>query len=586
MLKNVVRITLLFIGVLIAFVVFQAIRPPETLSVSPSTTIVTEPLRQDGTPDYGKFVLSKWRDGVTPENNGAVPFWKAFWPSDLSPEQQAAIQLELQFTADPDKAPFRIKGRELWDQVRRAIVEKSIDDEMGMMSSMDEVASPVDISSLIQGAITSQPWTRTQLPMVADWIDRHAEDYEWLRQAATAERFYSPPALLLTDPDASLTDAFLDVELTPMRDASDALAARIMLRIGEKQYAAAWDDCLTGLRLSDQIPDSGVFSRLIQLALRGAMFRAANELLSADLPKDLVSQIIKDLDSFQWNREMAGSIDTFERMAALDLAVSTRPSEQSPNERSAQQLTFYNRFVDRNVTVEHINAFYDESVEALRASNYRERQQLLLACEERLAAEHEAILMNAAKSVFSRSARAKTLLSTYLYLLTPALAAASTAEDRIVLDERFTRLHARLAAYRKENGAYPDQLDQLTVESAAASNDPVFEGSLKYRRTSDGFLLYSLGGNQQDNDGSNARMDKWQGWDLSSEDGALVAYIANTDSESAPATADAQPSIESETPVELQIPQDADDHALRVHGYQKDLSEASESLLEFNVTLP
>ena len=586
MLKKVVRVSLLFIGVLIAFAIFQAIRPPEALVVSPSTTIVMEPLRPDGTPDYGKFVLSKWREGVTPENNGAVPFWKAFWPSDLSPEKQAVIQRELQFTADPTKAPFRIKGRELWDQVRRAIVEKSIDDEMGMMSSMDEGASPVDITSMIQGAITSQPWTRAQLPMVADWIDRHAEDYEWLQQAATAERFYSPPALLLTDPDASLTDAFLDVELTPMRDASEALAARIMLRIGEKQYAAAWDDCLTGLRLSDQIPDSGVFSRLIQFAVRGAMFRAANELLSEDLPKELVNQIIKDLDSFQWNREMAGSIDTFERMAALDLAVSTRPSEESSNERSAKQLTFYNRFVDRNVTVEHINSFYDESAEALRAANYRDRQKMLLAFEDRLAAEHEAILLNAAKSIFSRSARAKTLLSTYLYLLTPAIAAASTAEDRIVLDERFTRLHAKLAAYRKEHGEYPDQLAQLAEVAGDTINDPVFEGSLKYRRTSDGFLLYSLGSNQQDNDGSNARMDKWQGWDLSDENGSLLTYIAKMDSENDPATANVQPESDSATPSKPQIPMDADDHSLRIHRYRKDLSDASKSLLELEVTLP
>jgi hypothetical protein len=458
---------------------------------------------------------------------------------------------------------------------------------MGMMSSEeDSDASPVEAASMIQEAITIQPWTRAQLPMVANWIDRHAEDYEWLREAANAERFYSPPTLLLADPDASLTDAFLDLDLHPVRDVSDNLTARIMLRIGEKQYAAAWDDFLTGLHFSEQIPDTGILSRLYKLAFRAAMFRAANELLSADLPKELLSQIIKDLDSFHWKRELATSIDTMERMAALDLAVSTRASEKPPNERPAQQLTFYNRFVDRNATVEHINAFYDESLKALRASDYRERQQLLLACEDRLIAEHEGMLMNAAKSVLSRHARSKLLFGTYLHFLLPALAAASTAEDRTILDVVFTRLHAKLAAYRIEHGEYPDQLEQLAGEAIDATNDPVFEGSLQYRRTSDGFLLYSLGGNQQDDSGSNARLDKWQGWDLSDKDESLLAYIASMNAEAAPTTENVQPNSNPETPIGFEIPMNADDYSLRIHGFRKDLSEASELLLELDAKLP
>jgi hypothetical protein len=585
MFKKAFRITLGLIGVLFAFVIFQAIRPPEALVVSPSTTVITTPLHSDGTPHYGKHLLSQWREGVTPENNGAVSFWKAFWPSNLSPENQVAIQRELEFTADPNKPPFRIASRELWDEVRRTVVEKSVDDETGMMSAMDDNSrSSMDTASTIQNAITDQPWTRAELPMVADWIDRHTEDYEWLRQSSSAERFYSPPTMLLADPDASLVDALVDMGvLRPVYDASDNLSAKIMMQIGEKQFATAWDDCLTGLRFSDQIPDTGFLSRLTQIAVRSAMFRASNELLSANLPKDLVLQITRDFESFRWDREMANSIDTLERMAALDLAVCVRSSEESSDERPAQYVTFYNRFVNRNVVVDHINGFYDDMVKSLQADTYQERQQLARACEERLRTERQAVLSNLAKSVFSRSARSKLLCDTYVDLLMPAIAAVTSAEDRILMEEKFTRLHVKLANYRLEHGEYPSDLNQLTEDKTNdAIEDPVFGGKIKYRRTNDGFLLYSLGSDQQDHSGSNAQMQKWQGWDLSDNDPSFSKYIAKMSGEHI----DVQSTIDTDELITPPIPKDADDLSLRIHGYRKDLSEASKSLRELDVKLP
>src|SRR5690606_8880488 len=51
--------------------------------VSKETTWLTEPLADDGLPDYAAYLLEQGREGVTPENNGAVPFLQAMWPAEL-----------------------------------------------------------------------------------------------------------------------------------------------------------------------------------------------------------------------------------------------------------------------------------------------------------------------------------------------------------------------------------------------------------------------------------------------------------------------------------------------------------------------
>ena len=49
-------------------------------TISKETTYITEPLRKDGYPDYVAAMNQRLSQGVTPENNAAVPFWKAMGP--------------------------------------------------------------------------------------------------------------------------------------------------------------------------------------------------------------------------------------------------------------------------------------------------------------------------------------------------------------------------------------------------------------------------------------------------------------------------------------------------------------------------
>jgi len=71
---------------------------------------------------------------------------------------------------------------------------------------------------------------------------------------------------------------------------------------------------------------------------------------------------------------------------------------------------------------------------------------------------------------------------------------------RAAAQMRITRAGLALLRYRETNGAFPDTLDALGLEGLA---DPFVEPSeLLYRKTPDGFVVYSVGADQKDNDGS------------------------------------------------------------------------------------
>ncbi|MGZ4986858.1 MAG: type IV pilin protein, partial [Limisphaerales bacterium] len=64
------------------------------------------------------------------------------------------------------------------------------------------------------------------------------------------------------------------------------------------------------------------------------------------------------------------------------------------------------------------------------------------------------------------------------------------------------RVACALERYRLANGLYPDDVAALSPRFIAAiPNDPIKGGELKYRRTGDAFLLYSIGWNATDDGG-------------------------------------------------------------------------------------
>ena len=78
-------VCLLLIGMFLLLVGYR-----HRVTVSKETTYFTEPLREDGYPDYVAALNRRMSEGVTPENNAVALWWQAMGPSEIDVEDRDA----------------------------------------------------------------------------------------------------------------------------------------------------------------------------------------------------------------------------------------------------------------------------------------------------------------------------------------------------------------------------------------------------------------------------------------------------------------------------------------------------------------
>ena len=99
-------------------------------------------------------------------------------------------------------------------------------------------------------------------------------------------------------------------------------------------------------------------------------------------------------------------------------------------------------------------------------------------------------------SFLSRKERTFRVGNILLNMYLPATLQAFDAESRIHTNFELTKVAIALAIYRSEHEKYPDSLNELVPAIMESIPNDHYHGSpLLYRRTSEGFLLYSPGQN-------------------------------------------------------------------------------------------
>jgi hypothetical protein len=207
--------------------------PPVTLSKE--TTYITEPLRDDGTPDYALWLNRKHGAGVTPANNAAIPLMG----SQLAGDPRDVLDA---IGIDPAKPPA----------------------PLGLMppTSDDEV-----FAKQRQRALRA-PWTDADAPLVAQWLEANRTPLERLEEIVRSRpRYFVPLARDLAMDTATHT-------LLSHRTATEALRARALrsARLGASD--AAIRDCGTALRLGGLL-DQGI--SLVEHLVASAVLESAAE---------------------------------------------------------------------------------------------------------------------------------------------------------------------------------------------------------------------------------------------------------------------------------------------------------------------
>jgi hypothetical protein len=112
-----------------------------------------------------------------------------------------------------------------------------------------------------------------------------------------------------------------------------------------------------------------------------------------------------------------------------------------------------------------------------------------------------------------------------LSLLTPAYEGLAQSIWQSRTSETALIATVAIIRYKAEKGLYPDRLEELVSAGILAGlpDDPFGQGPLTYRRTPDGFLLYSWGENLTDDGGQQGTGRDGRPWDWA-DNGDMVFW--------------------------------------------------------------
>lgn len=149
------------------------------ITISAATTRITEPLRTDGYVDYFAALNQHLSQGVTPENNSAVPMIQAMGPGVLPEEIRQPYFQMLGIPPLPDEGPYFVSFLEYGKRVR--------DPEASELSDEDRWKAYDELERAM-----TQPWSAAELPTVAAWLEANEQPLARIIEASNRPRRYDP----------------------------------------------------------------------------------------------------------------------------------------------------------------------------------------------------------------------------------------------------------------------------------------------------------------------------------------------------------------------------------------------------------
>jgi hypothetical protein len=227
---------------------------------------------------------------------------------------------------------------------------------------------------------------------------------------------------------------------------------------------------------------------------------------------------------------------------------------------------------DRNIPLRRLNNSYNAMFTAMKETNWQARNQALTQLDTELNSRFQnKSSFQKLTAMLGRKARSEMVANVIIALLLPPVSAAIEAEDRTNSQMALIRLAAALAVYRAERGEYPEKLEALVPDVLEKLPVDLYRGKpFAYRRTENGYLLYSCGPNGKDDGGSNETMSVFQGYPTEIEVATLLqllggdAPVALSQAEQDRLDPNSLEQIEARGEVASRIPGDTDDIAIRM----------------------
>ncbi len=454
---------------------------------------------------------------MTPENNAAVALLHVLGPGAIDERHRARYFKEIGIQPPPQDGDYFVDvlqfhglsagGKNPWDDVP------------------EEHREAADKLSREHWATMQQPWKPEQHPRIAAWLEGNRGAVDRLVQATRRPHYYDP---FVVSKDVDWMFYASDSNIYDKnRRLWRLLKIRAMLHLGTGKVGEAREDLMAAHRLgwlmSLSIADvdlrhsaglqNGLASLHTFLAHKGQLDIAQIETYRDELRKlrmrqDLVERV--QLARCGLLESLWRSLDTLgepsgkiENSMFQILVGSVQICEES-HEAELDDLALKDK-IDWNEAFRTINTSFDKWAAAAATADVWRRQEVfkqLYKDDEN--AGREALSCLEDKAAIEQGPEPRKALGHITgTLLSSGMFGGSSCRnirgvfDHATLRHDMTDISLAVLQYRLEHGAYPSRLGELIPKYVREIPDdpwapPGSPGKLRYRRTANGFVVYSI----------------------------------------------------------------------------------------------
>jgi hypothetical protein len=501
--------------------------PATPIKLSKETTFITEPLAGDGLPNYALAIQAIEAKEVTPEQNGAIPFWQAMGQYQMSDEEFERLSREIGL-------PTKKAASEQTEEIKTA--KQAIKDWLRETGRSSDEVELKNLAEEYAEWVQNNPWTDEDVPSLARWLNENETALDLLVEASKKPKFYSPYPNLLVNRTLSVEDIQL-THVEGVRLAIRMLMTRAMYRIAQDDLEGAWGDCRACLGFSNHLTKSPfVVTQLVVINVRKSALKGVCVILSRPNVSPAISrEILEDVTILDGRINVSDAFDAEGRLFALDyvLRMATGRLGGMPLEEKDEGFDkTVSLGVDLNLSLQWVNERFDRIVQVSQIQDRKARVKGIAKLFEDLDIEWQRMRKQAWLGVRSQTFRSNALGQICFNDTYPEIEMVCNKADEGAQNLELVRISAALAVYKAEHSHYPNELAALSPAILKEIPSDLYTAKpLRYKPVGDGYLLYSLFENEADDGGTDVdgeiRDGEWQadGQEVDREKSDLVIRI-------------------------------------------------------------
>ena len=468
---------------------------PMVLDVSEQTTVLVEPLDEDGYVDYVAAVNQWVSADVTPSSNAVVVLADAFGPAPRGKLLDARYFNLLGINAPAEKGNY-FQSFSDW---LRANTRDKTESEKRMVE---------------HDYCSEHYWSSGQFPELNRWVEQNKNSLDKVRLASLKQNYYSPFVTPANRSEPRLEQVRLPYQ-SPVLQSARLLAIRARRELQAGNYKGWKRDVLTTCRLAVLISKSAsIYEHVIGDAIAHGI--ADRELASAIQSGKLDLEQLQDLQlALDQIPELSSPERAFRfsQYAGLEfLQTIVRNGERDMTKAAPWWAGDFSDYEmkspqDINEVARIWNRWHDRMVQPLKITDINRRWAAIQLFD----AEYETSIDKSLRkygsensfSLFGRNRDPHRYMAHYiLKRLAPSLMIVYSNRCRSKTSRTMVKLAIALEIYKRQKGQYPSDLKQLAPEFI----DPVPVDSFStgnpfdYQAWKVEYLLYAKGpGSTTDN---------------------------------------------------------------------------------------